>query len=201
LVQKALTWIGCAVVAAALPAVGQLPTPSQLNEFGHISRAGRDVSYRIRRLPVNSFPDLPEAVAGELTVRGCLIPQTYEAKRPENVVHGSFEKPGSSDWAVLCSTRGEVSLLVFFASAPVTEPMVLAHVRETERLQDHDVTGELGFNWGIDPASPKRIHDAEAGMAHRPPAPDHDGLADSVVDGKTIYRLYANGEWGKVEIE
>jgi hypothetical protein len=190
-------WLG----ALAIPVAGQLSTPSELNEVGRISRDGREVSYRIRHLPLNSFPDLPGPIVDELTARGCLIPQTYEAKRPENVVHASLEKPGSSDWALLCSARGEVSLLVFFASAPMTEPVVLAHARETERLQDHDVTGELGFNWGIDPASPKRVHEAQAGMAKRPPAPDHDSLADSTIDRKTIYHLYANGVWDKVEIE
>jgi hypothetical protein len=193
-----------AVVVSGLvmpAAVCQQAGVSALNEYGHLTVGGREVSYRIRHLPVNSFPDLPAGIAAALTARECSIPQTYEAKRPENVVHGSFEKPGSSDWAVLCSARGEVSLLVFFGSAAGGEPVVLAHARETERLQDHDVTGELGFNWGLDTASPKRIHDAQAGMAHRPPAPDHDGLADSVVDRKTVYHFYRDGEWEKVEVE
>ena len=77
---------------------------------------GHPTPYLIRHLPVSSFPDLPPAVQEQLDRRGCLIPQTYEAHQPENVVHASLERPGSSDWAVLCSAQGTVSLLVFFGS-------------------------------------------------------------------------------------
>jgi hypothetical protein len=176
-------------------------TDSQLTERGQITVAGREVAYRIRHLPVSSFPDLPASVADELTARGCLIPQTYEAKRPENVIHGSLERAGSDDWAALCAAQGRVSLLVFFASASPAKPLVLAAAEETDRLQSHDLTGELGFNWGIDPASPARVHDAEAGMEHHPPLPDHDCLADSTVDRETVYHLYRNGAWEHVDVE
>ena len=88
------------------------------NESGKTNVNGKPVPYLIRRLPVDSFPDLPDAVAATLTERGCLIPQTYQAHRPENVIHASFDRAGSSDWAVLCSTHGTVELLVFFARKP-----------------------------------------------------------------------------------
>jgi len=191
----------CVLNSLVLSASGQTARPSSLVETGQLSLGGRAVPYRIRNLPVSSFPDLPSAVAETLTARGCLIPQTYEAKRPENVIHGSLERPGSSDWAALCATNGKVSLLVFFASASPATPAILAATAETDRLQAHDLTGELGFNWGIDPASPRRIHDAQAGMAHRPPQPDHDCLADTTLDRQTIYHLYRNGVWEKVDVE
>jgi hypothetical protein len=38
-------------------------------------------------------------------------------------------------------------------------------------------------------------------MAHHPPAPDHDCLADTTVDRQTVYHLYRNGAWEKVELE
>jgi len=182
-------------------AMGQAFSSSDLVEKGKVSVDGHESFYRIRNLPVSSFPELPAAVADALVARNCLIPQTYEAKRPENVIHGSLERPGSSDWAALCSAGGEVSLLVFFSSAAASQPMVLVTAPKTERLQAHDLTGELGFNWGIDPAKPERVHDAQAGMAHRPGAPDHDCVADSVIDHKTIYHLYRKGVWEKVDVE
>jgi hypothetical protein len=188
----------CLLHAQALPAFGQAP-PFVLT--GQLSVAGRAVPYRVRNLPVSSYPELPVAVAEALTARGCLIPQTYEAKRPENVIHASLERAGSSDWAALCATDGKVSLLVFFASGSPATPIILAASAETDRLQAHDLTGELGFSWGIDPASPKRIHDAQAGMAHRPQPPDHDCLADTTLDRQTIYHLYRNGVWEKVDVE
>ncbi|WP_263353112.1 hypothetical protein [Acidicapsa acidisoli] len=197
----AATLLLCAHTGGASPEAGQMMKPSSLVETGYLSIAGREVPYRIRNLPVSSFPELPSDVADALTTRGCLIPQTYEAKHPENVIHASLEGPGSNDWAVLCSTQGRVSLLVFFANASPANPSILSAAAETDRLQAHDASGELGFNWGIDPASPSRIHDAQAGMAHRPPAPDHDCLADTTVDHKTVYHLYRNGAWEKLDLE
>jgi hypothetical protein len=161
--------------------------------------AGRSTSYLIRRLPVSSYPELPATVVGFLNRRGCLIPQTYEAHRPENVVHASLERAGSSDWAVLCSAQGTVSLLVFFSDTPA-QFVVLASSPETVRLQMHDASGILAFNWGIDSASPQQIHQAQSGMEHRPPLIDHDALADSVVDRRTVYHFYAKSAWTLVDL-
>jgi hypothetical protein len=166
---------------------------------GELTVAGRSVPYVIHRLPVSSFPDLPPDIQADLTRRDCLIPQTYEAHQPENAVHGSFERHGSSDWAVLCSARGTVSLLVFFGSHSGSnssqEPFVLASAPETERLQLHLPMSTLGFNWAIDTATPQQVHDAQSGLEPRPPAIDHDALADSTIDHRTIYHFYANGAW------
>ncbi|HTB96148.1 MAG TPA: hypothetical protein VK716_04005 [Terracidiphilus sp.] len=174
-------------------------TPQQMNESGHVVVGNRSLPYLIRRLPLNAFPQLPDVVAAELRRRSCLIPQTYESHQPENVVRASLERPGSVDWAVLCSVQGTVSLLVFFGSAP-EKPVTLVAVPETERLQDHDLTGTLGFNWGIDPASPQRVHDAQIGLSRRPPPPDHDALADSVVDARTVYHFYSRGKWSLLDM-
>jgi hypothetical protein len=73
--------------------------------------------------------------------------------------------------------------------------MVVTSAPETDRLQAHGTTNVLGFNWGIDPASPETMHEAQLGMTHPPPPLDHDALADSVVDQKTIYRVYSKGSW------
>jgi len=176
-------------------------TQSSLVETGQLLVAGHEVPYRIRNLPVSSFPDLPPGVAETLNDRGCLIPQTYEAKGPENVIHGSFERSGSNDWAVLCSAKGQVELLVFFSSAPPTEPSILASASKTDRLQQHDSAGTLGFNWGIDPATPKRVHEAQAGMVHRPQPPDHDCVAETTLEHSTSYHFYWHGTWGSIQTE
>jgi len=172
----------------------QHPQPAQLVESGQVVFAGHSTPYLIRRLPVSSFPDLPAAVRDTLTERGCLIPQTYEAHRPENVIHASLEHAGSSDWAVLCAVQGTVSLLVFFSGGS-SQPLLLASAQETQRLQAHPSSSSLGFNWGIDPASPQQIHEAQIGISPRPAKVDHDALADSVIDQKTIYHFYARNVW------
>jgi hypothetical protein len=200
-----LTLLAAATLAlGTVPAGGQnaLPPPpnlSQLNESGHISVDGRLTPYLIRHLPVSSFPQLPAPVQDDLNRRGCLIPQTFEAYHPENVVHASLKRPGSSDWAVLCSADGTVSLLVFFTGVSA-QPFVLVSAPETERLQAHNPGGVLGFDWGIDPASPEQVHNAQAGLASRPPMLDHDALADSIVNRSTVYHFYVNNAWTLVDM-
>lgn len=173
-------------------AQGQDLPPSRLVETGHVLVEGRSTPYLIHRLPVSSFPDLPEPFATQLNDRGCLIPQSYGAHHPENVVHASLEHAGSSDWAVLCSAQGKVSLLVYFASEP-SQVKVLATAAETGRLQVHDPSGVLGFDWAIDPASPQRVRENQRGMGQ--PLLDHDSLVDSVLEGRAVYRYYRQGAW------
>lgn len=186
--------------SAMLPAE---PLAAQLTETGQIVVAGRSTPYLIRHLPISSFPELPAGIVELLNRRGCLIPQTYEAHQPENVVHASLERAGSSDWAVLCSVQGTVSLLVFFtseSSQALGPPSLLASAPETQRLQVHDPSGVLGFNWGIDPASPARIREAQSAMQHRPPRLDHDALADTVVDHRTVFHFYSRNAWTLVDL-
>ena len=191
---------GALLGVGMLRVLGQSPAPlwdqdsPHLLDAGQIVIAGKPTAYVIRHLPVSSFPELPSAVVDLLTQRGCTIPQTFEAHRPENVVHASLERAGSSDWAVLCSVKGTVSLLVFFdggrGGETVEKPVILVTAPEEQRLQSHDASGVLGFNWGIDPASPQRVHEAQVGMARLPARVDHDALADSIVDRRTIYHFY-----------
>jgi hypothetical protein len=191
----------CGVLSSAFAVRAQDPGPTmpRLVDSGELKVEGQSRPYLIRRLPVNSFPDLPEGIADQLDRRQCLIPQSYQAHHPENVVHASLERPGSSDWAVLCSADGTVSLLVFFGSSP-GKPIVLSTAPEKQRLQPHDSSGVLGFNWSIDPASPEAVHQAQSGMERRPPRPDHDALADSVLDRKTVYRFYSKGAWALIDM-
>jgi hypothetical protein len=194
-------WLLVALLCACslLPAQPQQQAPAPLNVSGQIIIAGQSIPYLIRHLPISSFPNLPDELAVLLHRRGCLIPQTYEAHHPENVVHASLERPGSSDWAVLCSAQGTVSLLVFFSSSPASL-YVLSAAPETERLQAHDPSGVLGFNWGIDPASPEQVRQAQAGLLRRPAPVDHDALADSLVDQHTIYHFYLKNAWIVLEM-
>ena len=193
--------LGYLLLSCCLTPIRPQNSPSSsLVESGHVDVAGHSTPYLIRRLPVSSFPQLPPSVQDLLNRRGCLIPQTYEAHAPENVVHASLERHGSSDWAVLCSVNGTVSLLVFFSSSS-GDPIVLATSPETGHLQARNSTDVLGFNWGIDAASPDDVHQAQLGMRSLPPRLDHDALADSVIDHKTIYHLYSRNTWALVDTQ
>lgn len=193
--------LGLILLFCVLPRIRpQNSASSPLDVSGHVNVEGRSTPYLIRHLPASSFPQLPSAVQDALNHRGCLIPQTYEAHRPENVVNASLERHGSSDWAVLCSVRGTVSLLVFFAGNS-GDPMVLSSGPETDHLQAHGSGDLLGFAWGIDPASPEQIHEAQLGMRRPPSRLDHDALADSAVDRRTIYHFYLRNTWTVLDTE
>jgi hypothetical protein len=193
-------WLLICVVAACSAVAQQVdPSLAALVTSGSVTVDGMARQYVVHHLPPTSFPELPAGVVDVLDQRGCLIPQTYQAHHPENVIHGSFQRAGSADWAVLCSVQGNVSLLVFFASAP-GEPAIVATGPETRRLQVHDSTGVLGFDWAIDAASPQTVHDAQIGLTPKPPALDHDAVADSVVDRRTKYHYFSKDGWGLVDL-
>src|SRR4051812_2824631 len=186
---------------ALVSATAQQPDPDsqRLVESGQVLIEGQTAHYVIRRLPVSSFPELPQRIAEQLNQLQCMIPQSYQAHHPENVVHASLERAASSDWAVLCSVNGTVSLLAFFSSAP-GPPAVLATGPEKQRLQRYDSSGVLGFDWAIATASPDAVHQAQSAMERRPRPPDHDALKDIAIDGKTLYRFYSKGAWSLVDM-
>ncbi|MFZ0305046.1 MAG: hypothetical protein WAL75_20310 [Terracidiphilus sp.] len=185
-------------LSAALGVQGpELQAIDAFSNSGTVTVNGQPRQYMVEHLPASSFPALPAGVAAELNRRGCLIPQTYEAHGPENVIHGSFRRPGESDWAALCSAHGTVSLLVFFEGASES-PAVLATAAETARLELNNATGKLEFDWGIDVASPEQVHEAQSEMRRRPARLDHDAVADSIIDGPTVYRFYAGNAWTNV---
>ncbi len=200
LVKSGLLFVQLLLLCCPSKLLSQDSISTPFNTSGSVVIDGQPTPYLIRHLPVSSFPELPAAIQEQLNLRGCLIPQTYEAHRPENVIHASLERPGSSDWAVLCSVRGTVSLLVFFGSDS-SRPTTLSSAPETERLQTHDPSGTLGFNWGIDPASPQQVHEAQAGMDPRPPFLSHDALADTLVDRRTVYHFYLKSAWIVLEMQ
>ncbi len=197
--------IGVTAAAAAMVAAGGVrahaQSASESVASGSLRVDGVARRYQFRRLPISSFPEIPSQIAAVLTERGCMIPQTWQAHRPENVIHGSFEHAGTEDWAMLCSVRGTTSLLVFLADAPVASPAKLAEWQETTRLQPHDPSGVLGFNWGIDAATPRQFRDAFASESSPPTVPDHDAVADSVIDTRTIYHLWMQGQWKTFEAD
>jgi len=196
---RKLTVVAAFISGFIFPIRSQNPA-SLLDTAGQTTVDGRTQSYLVRHLPVNAFPELPPAIEAQLVRRGCLIPQTYQAHHPENVIHASLERKGSSDWAVLCSVNATASLLVFLAGSD-GEPAVLATAPEISRLQANGSSAVLGFNWAIDPASPEQVHLAQLNMRHPPPRLDHDALADSVIDQKTIYRFYTRGAWTTLDTE
>lgn len=151
-----------------------------------------DQSYAFRMLPPDSFPDLPAAVLHDLEKRHCMVPQTYEAHAPENVIHGAFRETGSTDWAVLCSQDGTSTLLVYWNGSP-SKPAEIAAQPDTDTADPHDETSILGYARGIDPASPNTINETLANRTYGPF--DHDGIKDAHIEKSSVIHYFKNGTW------
>jgi hypothetical protein len=141
--------------------------------------------YSIRLLPVSSFPQLPAAVAQQLAERGCMIPQTYEAHEPENVIHGSFEKKGSSDWAALCSVNRVTTLYVFFQT-DLNHAIALRHQPDSQWL---------GVEWSLDYGSAWGIATRPARLLPAGANADHDGIEDAFVEQSSTIHSFKDGRW------
>jgi hypothetical protein len=180
--------LACVVSAAQVNAQPQAQTEQV--ETGFATIHGRpNVPYQIRLLPVASFPQLPPSVAQQLDRIGCLIPQTYEAHEPENVIHGAFEKKGSSDWAVLCSVDRVTTLYVFFQSDPAN-PIALRHQRDSEWL---------GVVWSLDYGSAWGITRLPPRLMRRTDDADHDGIQDAFVEQSFTVHYFQNGRWTTID--
>ncbi|HLJ75934.1 MAG TPA: hypothetical protein VKT75_00900 [Acidobacteriaceae bacterium] len=180
--QKAATsFTGPAAAEVERVESGTLQTPD-----------GRRVVYRIRLLPVASFPDLPPEVASVLDRIGCMIPQTFEAQQPENVIEGAFRAPASRDWAALCSVHGRTTLYVFF-DGHYNSPEPLRSQADTLWLGAEPGSSVYGSAWGIavrgvaDLRQNRQWH----GAAHF----DHDAIEDARLERSTSLHYWQMGEW------
>lgn len=192
-------------VLVALAAIAQTnPIPQQQAErvetgFAHLP--GRPhVTYSIRLLPVSSFPELPPPVSQQLVRKGCLVPQTYEAREPENVIHGAFEKEGSDDWAVLCSVNDVTTLYVFFQSN-LANPIPLRHQPDSEWL-GVEWSLDYGSAWGIATRSARLMPILTARPAPLMPitqSADHDGIEDAFIEQSSTVHYFQNGRWTTVD--
>ena len=166
---------GALLACSLLPAQKPEPTLPPLITTGQIVLDGRSTPYRIRHLPSPRSPTCPKrsppcspAAAASFrkpTRRAALKTSSTPASRRPAPPIGPSSAPQD----------GTVSLLVYFSSAP-EKLQLLASAPETERLQVHDVSGVLGFNWGIDPASPQAdlpnpVGHGASSAPHRPRRP------------------------------
>jgi hypothetical protein len=150
------------------------------------------MAYRIRLLPVSSFSDLPVAMAAELNRRGCMIPQSFEAKEPENVIHGAFRAPGSHDWAALCSVQQTTTLYVFFGGE-ADSPTALRSQPDAAWLGAEPGSAVAGSAWGIAVRSAAELRATPA--LHRGSAADHDAIDDARLERSLAIHYFEAGRW------
>lgn len=198
---RCLIAVCCLLAVAACAQVVPPPSQNQQIESGVVrvpaassSDSIQILRYSIRLLPVSSFPQLPSQVAAWLTNKGCMIPQTYLAHGPDNVISGSFEKAGSSDWAVLCSVKGTSTLYVFFGSN-LSKPIDLRSQPDNLWLGiDPAWMSDYGSAWGI-ATRPSVVMPRQDNL-------DHDGIDDTNLNQSTTTTHYYNdGHWTVYDFE
>lgn len=184
IVLIAVCALACIVAGAQM---ASMPQPqSEQEETGVASVPGDpSVHYQIRLLPISSFPQLPAEVAAQLSHKGCMVPQTFEAHEPENVITGSFQKRGSTDWAALCSVKGVTTLYVFFQS-DFSHPIALRSQPDVKWL---------GIEWSQDYGSAWGISTMPYAVMPRTDQADHDGIEDAYVGQSSVIHYFQNGQW------
>ena len=170
-----------AVVASTTPASGQSEWDSALDS--------------IDRLGPRAFAMLPSEVTTVLESRGCMIPQSYSADRPQNVIRGRFLSADTEAWAVLCSVSDSSTILVFGDESP-NEPLELAPAADRNWLQGIG-DGRIGYSRVLGVASPEYIGEQYRLYGGADPLPPltHDGIADIFTEKASIVWYWHGGKW------
>lgn len=166
-------------------------------ESGELHAPGGNlIRYRIRLLPLASFPDLPPQVIAQMSQRRCMIPQTYEAQQPENVIDGDFRAPGSHDWAALCSAAGVTTLYVFF-QGQYESPIKLRTQSDIAWLGAEPGSSVYSSAWGIALRSAAELRSSP--QFHSIVDPNHDAIEDARLEHFTALHYYQQGKWLLIE--
>jgi hypothetical protein len=155
-------------------------------------------SKAIRSVPIDAFPELPDAFASVLRERGCKVPQASTTGTPRNVIHGDFFVQGQTTWAALCLSGGFSSILVFRDNLD-------AHPEELARSEDKNYLEDFGSSELI---YLREITTVDQGiiMGHyrayggpEPPPIDHQGIDDSFLEKASITYYWYKGKWLKLQ--
>lgn len=178
--------------AAAWPDQNLVPGGERVESGSVESPGGAILHYRIRLLPPTSFPALPQPVADQLSRRQCMIPQTFEAQQPENVIQGQFRGPGSHDWAALCSSSGSTTLYVFFGGQ-FDAPVALRSQSDSSWLGAEPASSVYGSAWGIATLPAAEIRSSP--QLRHAALIDHDAIDDAHLEHSHIIRYHQAGKW------
>ena len=152
----------------------------------------------VRRLRVEDFPKLPSGVAAVLRSHDCTIPQPNQDGPVRNVIHGEFFGEGQRGWAVLCSSAGRSSILVF-RNDNDSKPDEIAESQDDHYLIDSGLGGTL-YSREISTVDREFIvsHYRAYGGAEPPPI-DHNGIDDAFLEKASITWYSYNGGWMQLQ--
>jgi hypothetical protein len=152
---------------------------------------------KIRRLPVEAFPNLPPVVSAVLRTRNCRVPQPSLDGAPRNVIRGDFFAKGEAGWAVFCSVDNSTTLLAFRNDRD-SSPDTLATSEDRVYLQGLP-DGKIGYSreiMAVDRDFIMRHYRAYGGP--EPPPIDHQGIDDAFLEKASITWYIYRGKWLKL---
>ena len=148
----------------------------------------------IRRLPVDSFPNLPAPVATAMRAMECAVPQGSDFEQPHNVIVGRFAAWDQVDWAFLCSQDGTSAIhVVWGGAAQCATPLRAAEDRAY--LQGIG-NGVIGFSRRIAAVDNLRMSYYQQVFDGAPVPPVwHEGIDDYFEGKASSIALCIDGEW------
>jgi hypothetical protein len=165
-----------------------------LSLFCPWSAHAADSNKTIRRLRVEDYPELPSGVAAVLRSRRCTMPQPNKDGPARNVIEGEFFHKGQKGWAVLCSSAGKSSILVFrnnydrspdeIAESPDQQFLINTWQGGTVYSREISAVGQEFI---------LRHHRAYSGP--KPPPVDHNGIDDAFLEKASVTWYWHRGKW------
>src|SRR5271167_3823015 len=165
--------------------------------FCALSAPAADSNKSVRRLRVENYPELPSRVAAVLQSRHCTIPQPQQDRPASNVIKGEFFRKGQSGWAVLCSSGGRSSILVFRSDSD-SNPDEIAASPDHRFLNTWQ--GRMVYLREISAVDQELIlRHYRAYGGPKPPPIDHKGIDDAFLEKASITWYWYNGEWMQLQ--
>jgi hypothetical protein len=175
-----------------------LQGPNDRSIFTNCGRNSISVYTTVRRLRVEEYPELPYGVAAILQSRHCTIPQPSQNGPARNVIQGEFFRKEQKGWAVLCSSGGKSSILVFRNNGDST-PDEIAESPDSQFLIDTRQGGTV-YSREISAVKQKfilRRYRAYGGP--KPPPIDHNGIDDAFLEKASITWYWHNDKWVQLQ--
>lgn len=152
----------------------------------------------IRRLPPVVFRQLPASVRHDLEGRGCLIPQTWDGRAPQNVIRGAFTSVNAIEWAILCSVRETSQILIFRYGPSNTARIVDSLERSPDGAWVQGIgAGRAGYSRLIQTRPRRRISGWRVDVDQKkiPQPIDHDAIEQVFLEKGAQAFYFARGRW------
>ncbi len=160
-------------------------------------RQAEHASAKLRRLPIDAFPELPPTVAEALRTRNCTVPQSSVEGR-QNVIRGEFFAKGETGWAAYCSANQRTALLAF-RSGQDANPRSLNESEDAQYAFTLE-SGSVIYLRQITAVGRDFIlmHYRTYGGPEPPPI-DHQGIDDSFLEKASVTWYFHEGKWHELQ--